>query len=145
MLNIYNQETGSSIHSRKKRDIKDLKNYRPISLLSILYKLFTKVLTNCVTNILDFKQPREHAGFKSSFSTTDHLHVINQIIQKHEEYRQSLCLDFIDYEKAFDSIEIPAVLEALVNQGVHSSYINIINTGNLNHQTPPRQQQDRYR
>ena len=37
-------------------------------------------------------------------------------------------MGFIYYEKAFDSIEIPAVLEDLVNQGVHSSYINIINT-----------------
>ena len=35
----------------------------------------------------------------------------------------------LDYhEKAFYSVEIPAVVEALIDQGVHSSYINIINT-----------------
>ena len=35
----------------------------------------------------------------------------------------------LDYhEKAFDSVEIPAVVETLIDQGVHSSYINIINT-----------------
>ena len=112
----------------KKGDITDLKNYRPISLLSNTYKLFTKVLTNRITGTLDFNQPREQAGFRSTFSTTDHLHTLNQIIEKTSEYRQPLCLAFIDYEKAFDSIEIQAVITALQHQGVHPKYIKIIDT-----------------
>ncbi|XP_072014207.1 uncharacterized protein [Amphiura filiformis] len=51
----------------KKGDIKDLTNYRPISLLSNTYKFFTKVLTNRVTNILDFNHPKEQAGFRSGY------------------------------------------------------------------------------
>ena len=60
----------------KKGNITDLGNYRPISLLSNVYKLFTKI-----TAALDFNQPREQAGFRSGFSTTDHLHVVNQITE----------------------------------------------------------------
>ena len=79
-----------------------------------------------MTQTLDFNQPREQAGFRSGYSTMDHLHTVNQLTEKAIEYQLPLCLAFIDYEKAFDSIEIPAVLQALVEQGVDITYINTI-------------------
>ena len=56
----------------------------------------------------------------------DHIHVINQVIEKSAEYNQPLYMAFIDYEKAFDSVEISAVIEALRNQGVEEAYVNIL-------------------
>ena len=80
----------------KKGDKKDLKNYRPISLLSVTYKLFTKVITARISDSLDSSQPREQAGFRSGFSTTDHIHTLTQIREKVNEYRKPLCMAFID-------------------------------------------------
>ena len=54
---------------------------------------------------LDENQPWEQAGFRKGYSTTDHLHALNQLIEKSKEYQRPLCLSFIDYEKAFDSVE----------------------------------------
>ena len=110
----------------KKGDRKDIKNYRPISLLSHLYKLFTRVLQKRMERILDSNQPREQAGFRKGFSTTDHLQTINQIIEKCNEFNIPLCLAFIDYEKAFDSIEHWAIFKALRNIGINETYLNIL-------------------
>ena len=43
---------------------KDTKNYRPICLLSNMYKLFTKIITTRQKKKLDENQPREQAGFR---------------------------------------------------------------------------------
>ena len=54
----------------KKGNIKDIKNYRPICLLSNMYKLFTKIITTRLEKKLDENQPREQAGFRSMYYTT---------------------------------------------------------------------------
>ena len=59
-----------------------IKNYRPISLLSHSYKIFTRLLQTRIERTLDENQPREQAGFRKGYTTTDHLQVLNQIIKK---------------------------------------------------------------
>ena len=70
----------------KKGNKKDLKDYRPICLLSNICKVFTKVLIKRLEKTLDENQPREQAGFKSGYSTTDNIHVVNQLKEKCIEY-----------------------------------------------------------
>ena len=57
----------------KKGNRKDIKNYRPICLLSNMYKLYTQILTTRLEKKLDENHPREQAGFRSKYSTTDHI------------------------------------------------------------------------
>ena len=110
----------------KKGDPKDIKNYRPISLLSHSYKIFTRLLQTRIERTLGENQPREQAGFQKGYSTTDHLQALNQIIEKSNEYNLPLCIGFIDYEKAFDTIEHFAIFEALRKINVNETYINIL-------------------
>ncbi|CAG5018038.1 unnamed protein product [Parnassius apollo] len=110
----------------KKGDNALLKNYRPISLLSRVYVLFSRVITNRLARRLDDFQPPEQAGFRKGFSTIDHIHTLRQIVQKTEEYNLPLCLAYVDYEKAFDSVEIWAVLQSLQRCQVDCRYIEVL-------------------
>ena len=108
----------------KKGDPKDIKNYRPISLLSHSYKILTRLLQTRIERTLDKNQPREQAGFRKGYSTKDHLQALNQITEKSNEYNLPLCIGFIDYEKTFDTVEHFAIFEALRKTNVNETYIN---------------------
>ncbi|KAE9418427.1 hypothetical protein Angca_009623, partial [Angiostrongylus cantonensis] len=110
----------------KKGDLYDIGNYRPICLLSVVYKGFTRVILNRINRTLDEGRPCQQAGFRKGFNTVDHIHTLTRLIEVSREYKRPLCLTFIDLEKAFDSIEIEAVMEALGNQGVPTQYIKIL-------------------
>jgi hypothetical protein len=110
----------------KSGDKCDIGNYRPISLIPHLYKLFMKVMMFRIRDVLDKEQPPEQAGFRSNFSMIDHIFTMNQIIEKCNEYKKIVYIAFIDYQKAFDSLEHVFIWRALQMQGVDPKYIRII-------------------
>ena len=131
-LCIYNSTIPDKWHNaivillHKKGDIVELENYRPISLLSHLYKLFTKIITARLEKKLDFYQPPEQAGFRAKFGTNDHLQSIKTVIEKSIEYNRPLVLAFVDFQKAFDTVEPKAVLSALQECRVDYRYTKLI-------------------
>ena len=110
----------------KKGDITKLENYRPISLLSTLYKLFMRIIAKRNTRKLNFYQPVEQTGFRSGYSTNDHLQVVRTLIEKCNEYKIGIALAFIDCEKAFDSVETWPILNGLDEARVDSRYTRTI-------------------
>lgn len=97
----------------KKGDPTDIANYRPISLFCHLYKLFTKIITNSLEKKLYFYRSVEQAGFRARFETTDYLLALKTLIERTVEYNRPLVLIFVDFLKAFDTIEPDAILKAL--------------------------------
>ncbi|KAK6749240.1 hypothetical protein RB195_001690 [Necator americanus] len=70
--------------------------------------------------------PQEQAGFRHGFSCLDHIQTVSRIIEVCREYRLPLVPNFVDYGKAFDSVETNAILSALVDQGVDASYVSTL-------------------
>ena len=67
------------------------------NLLAIKYvQTAHKIITTRLVKKLYENQPREQAGFRSKYSTTDHIHAINQFKEKCREYNIPLCVDFVD-------------------------------------------------
>ncbi|CAH2096381.1 unnamed protein product [Euphydryas editha] len=110
----------------KKGDPKNIKNYRPISLLPSLYKLFSSCILSRITAKIDENQPVEQAGFRKGYSTVDHIHVLESILEKYKEFQRPLYLAFVDYQKAFDSISHKSIWKALADNKIDQTYCNII-------------------
>jgi len=110
----------------KKGDSADLENYRPISLLSHLYKLFTKIINKRLEKKLDFYQTTDQAGFRTGYGTNDHLLTLKVLIEKTLEYNRPLVLVFVDFQKAFDTIEMNAILKALSQCRIDYRYTRLI-------------------
>lgn len=110
----------------KKGDNKDINNYRPISLMTNIYKVFSKILLSRISRKLDENQSKDQAGFRRNFCTLDHIHVVKQVIEKFNEFNDIYYLCFIDYSKAFDSLNHESIWEALLMQGIEKKYIRIL-------------------
>ena len=88
--------------------------------------MFSCILLQWILQTVDFHQPREQAGFRAGFSMIDHLHIINQLQEKEHECNIPLTFAFVDFEKAFDSIEFEPIFHALKNHGIDKTYLDII-------------------
>ena len=75
---------------------------------------------------LDYNQTRVQVGFRKGYSTMDHLQVLTLLIEKTNKYKVLMCLVFIDYEKAFNSIEHLGIISTMKKQGVSEAYIDLL-------------------
>ncbi|CAG4991855.1 unnamed protein product [Parnassius apollo] len=110
----------------KKGDKHEIGNYRPISLMSNIYKIFAKIILKRIERTLDEQQPIEQARFRKDYSVIDHIHVVREVIEKYNEYQLTYYIAFIDYSKAFDSLLHKNIWEVLVEQGIELKYIRLI-------------------
>ena len=114
---------GDIFQERKQKRHQELQT----NLLAIKYvQTVQRIITTRLEKKLDENQPREQEGFRSKYSTTDHIHAINQLKEKCREYNIPLCVAFVDYEKAFDSVQTQAILTSLQEQGIEDVYIEIL-------------------
>ena len=66
----------------KKGDRMICRNYRPITLLNVAYKIFTILLNNKLSNIVQSKLEDCQMGFQLNRSTIDNSFIVRQIIEK---------------------------------------------------------------
>ncbi|KAK6753596.1 hypothetical protein RB195_012904 [Necator americanus] len=83
-------KTSRTVLIHKKGDREDLRNCRPICLLSVLYKVFTKIILTRISRTLSEAQPQEQAGFRQGFSCLDHIQTVSRVIEVCREYRLPL-------------------------------------------------------
>ena len=106
----------------------DPNNYRGISLLSCFGKLFTSCLNERLSNFVkahDTVGP-EQAGFKSDNSTIDHIIVLKTLADIYLNKRKRLYCCFVDYQKAFDTINRTKLWTKLLSSGISGRILKVI-------------------
>ena len=84
----------------------DADSYRGITLLSCTGKLFTLILNKRLNSFMEENGllMEEQAGFRSGYSTINHIFTLNYIISQYLNKKKRLYCAFVDYRKAFDSV-----------------------------------------
>ena len=95
---------GLIVELPKKGDLQHCDNCRGITLISEPGKIFCRVLLNRIEGAIDVKLRQEQAGFRRGKGCTDQIFVLRNIIEQSIEWNAPLCIGFIDFKKASDSI-----------------------------------------
>ena len=68
----------------------------------------------------------EQAGFRANRSCNDQIFVLRTIVEQSMEWNSSLYINYIDFEKAFDSIHHLSLWKILELYGFPGKIINIL-------------------
>jgi len=68
----------------------------------------------------------QQAGFRKDRSCTDQIATLRIIVEQPLEYSSSLYINFIDYEKAFDSVDRAKLWKLLKHYGIPEKIITVI-------------------
>ncbi|CAH8469021.1 unnamed protein product [Schistosoma curassoni] len=117
---------GHLVKIPKKGDLSKCENYRGITLLSIPGKVFNRLLLNRMKDAVDAQLRDQQAGFRKDRSCTDQIATLRTIVEQSVEWNSSLYINFIDYEKAFDSVDRRTLWKLLRHYGVPQKIVNII-------------------
>ncbi|MES9903304.1 MAG: reverse transcriptase family protein, partial [Sedimenticola sp.] len=113
---------------KKKGSARDPKNYRPITILSCLGKLFTAVLNQRINTFLNNNNilNENQAGFRSGYSTTDHILTLKFLLDKLRTNKKKMYCAFIDFSTAFDKIWRNGLWNKLITTGINGKLFRII-------------------
>ena len=110
----------------KKGDLSLATNYRGISLLSIAAKIFNKLLLNRLVPKIDPLLRNNQNGFRSGRSTLSQILTLRRIIEECSLCNLDAVFIFIDFSKAFDSIDRSVMFEILGLYGIPPPILNAI-------------------
>ena len=90
-----------------------LKNWRPITLLNVIYKLASDCIAERIKSVLDKLISKDQTGFLSGRYIGENTRLIHDILHLTENLNIPGLLLIVDFEKAFDSISWKLIMNVL--------------------------------
>ena len=102
----------------KKNSRLECGNYRPISLLSHIYKVFISIIATRVKNDLYTSFLDLQATYEPARGTIEQIISLDKIIEKSIEFNNPVLIASIDFIKAFDSIKLDRLWNLLAKTNI---------------------------
>jgi hypothetical protein len=93
-------------------------NYQGVKLLYISYKIPSSIILERLEEYSEEILGEYQCDFRPQRRTVDKIFIVRQILEKFYAHDIDLHLLFIDFKKAFDSINQKMLLESLVSFGI---------------------------
>jgi len=110
----------------KKGDLSNCSNYRTISLINHTGKVLLIVLLNRLKNHLDPYLSEEQAGFRKDRSTVHQILTLRLLAEKAKRQGKKIYNCFIDFQKAFDTIQHKIIWAMQKSYGVDTKMITLL-------------------
>ena len=110
----------------KTGDPTDMNNYRGISLIPVIVKLTTSIVTARLTSELESSGYfiKEQSGFRWKEECAGHVCALYEILRRREIEGKNSYVAFIDIRKAYDTVPIEALLRKLFMIGVSGTTLD---------------------
>ena len=105
-------------------------NHRGISLMSTVAKIFSAIINKRLSDYLENHKiyAEEQNGFRRLRSCLDHLFTLTTVIRNRKMQKLPTYCAFIDFEKAFDSVNHTFLWFKMSACGIHGKLLNIVRT-----------------
>ena len=139
LLSLYNRMFNTGEYPRawgegiispifKKGDTNEASNYRGITLINTLSKVYSQLLLNRLTGWSEKyeKISQNQFGFQKGKSVIDCIFILHTVISKVLSKGQKLYCIFIDYEKCFDKIDRSLLWQKLLAEHISCKLVKAI-------------------
>ena len=97
----------------KSGDLSKPDNYRGISLTCVIAKLYNRMILNRIRSAIDPYLRENQNGFREGRSTVTQILALRRLIEEVKKNNMKAVLCFIDFKKAFDSINRSVMMKIL--------------------------------
>ena len=110
----------------KKGDKLVRSNYRGVSLLSCVYKLYARILKQRLASFLEPQIAEEQAGFSPGKGCDDNLCIMTEVMERKIANREHLFVALVDMRAAFDTVWRDGLWHKLSNMNVPHQMVRIL-------------------
>lgn len=108
------------------KDARQIDNLRPITLLNCDYKVLAHIFANRLKEGLDQIISESQSGFMKGRSIHNNIRLVLDILDYHEWIEDDGYILFLDFKKAFDTIEHKFIFDSLSKYGFGNNFISLI-------------------